>query len=68
LVRPKEDDLAAQLDITTIIDRLVEERQALRAAAADRGALDTNRAALAYWQLQLTRMFARDALARPAAA
>lgn len=60
--------MAAQLDITTIIDRLVEERQALRAAAADRGALDPNRAALAYWQLQLTRMFARDALARPAAA
>ena len=60
--------MAAQLDITTIIDRLVEERQALRAAAADRASLDTNRTALAYWQLQLTRMFARDAVARAAAA
>jgi hypothetical protein len=59
---------AAQLDIRTIIDRLVEERQGLRAAAADRATLDANRNALAYWQLELTRALARDALARPAAA
>jgi hypothetical protein len=59
---------AAQLDIRTIIDRLVEERQGLRAAAADRATLDANRNALAYWQLELTRALARDALARTAAA
>ena len=59
---------AAQLDIRTIIDRLVEERQGLRAAAADRATLDANRNALAYWQLELTPALARDALARTAAA
>jgi len=54
---------AAQRDIRTIIDRLVEERQALRAAAADRATLDANRHALAYWQLELTRALAREAVA-----
>ena len=58
---------AALLDIRTIIDRLVEERQSLRAAAADRPTLDANRNALAYWQLELTRALARDGLARGSA-
>ena len=59
---------AGHLDIRTIIDRLVEERQSLRAAAADQATLDANRNALAYWQLELTRALARDALKRPDAA
>jgi hypothetical protein len=56
---------AAERDIRTIIDALVEERQALRAAATDRGALDANRTALAYWQLELTRALARDGRVQP---
>jgi len=59
---------ADHLDIRTIIDRLVEERQSLRATAADQATLDANRNALAYWQLELTRALARDAVARPDAA
>ena len=58
----------AHLDLRATIDRLVEERQALRATAADRPTLDANRQALVYWQLEFTRALARDGLARAAAA
>ena len=55
-------------NIRAIIDQLVQERQALRTAGADRMTLDANRRALAYWQLALTQVSLRDALeGRPAA-
>ena len=55
--------MATRSDIQTIIDRLVEERQTLRAANVEGPALDANRKALAYWQLALTRVMADEALA-----
>jgi hypothetical protein len=55
-------------DIRAIIDQLVQERQALRRAGADRMTLDANRRALAYWQLALTQVTLRDALERRPAA
>ena len=59
---------ANQIDIQTIIDKLVEQRQSLRAAAADPAILEANRHALAYWHLEFTRALARDANAQQAAA
>jgi hypothetical protein len=58
----------AHLNLRAAIDRLVEERQALRAAAADRATLDENRRALVDCQLEFTRALARDGLARASAA
>jgi hypothetical protein len=58
----------AHLDLRATIDRLVEERQALRAAAADRATLDANRRVLVDCQLEFTRAVARDGLARATAA
>ena len=56
-------------DIRGIIDRLVVERQSLRADGGDLAQLHANRLALAYWQLQLSRALAAEALARePASA
>jgi len=53
---------AAPSEIRVIIDRLVEERQLLRRNGGDAATLNANRAALAYWQLQLTRAHAAHAL------
>jgi hypothetical protein len=55
-------------DIRRIIDRLVQERQSLRASEADAAALHANREALAYWQLELSRTLAREAAAAQSAA
>jgi hypothetical protein len=55
-------------DIRGIIDRLVVERQSLRADGGDLAALHANRLALAYWQLQLTRALAAEAPTGNAAA
>ena len=60
--------MAAASDIRSIIDKLVQERQALRAAGADRAALDANRHALAYWQLALTQHAVQERLERRSAA
>jgi hypothetical protein len=46
---------ATRRDIRRIIDRLVEERQSLRATSADAATLHANREALAYWQRELSR-------------
>jgi hypothetical protein len=54
--------VGADADIRTIIDRLVEERQTLRRAQADRTTLDANRAAIAYWHVALMRAAAEEAL------
>jgi hypothetical protein len=58
----------AAWEIQATIDQLVQERQALRAAGAPRPELDANRHALAYWQLALTQLMAREGLARRPAA
>ena len=58
----------AAADIQAIIDRVVQERQALRAAGAPRTELDANRQALVYWQLALTQLMAEEGLARRPAA
>ena len=58
----------AAADIQAIIDRVVQERQALRAAGAPRTELDANRHALVYWQLALTQLMAEEGLARRPAA
>jgi len=49
-------------DIRAIIDRLVEERQLLRTSGGDIAALNANRAALAYWQVQLSRVCFEEAV------
>ena len=55
-------------DIRRIIDRLVQERQALRSGEADGAALHANREALAYWQLELSRTLVREAVDAQSAA
>jgi len=59
---------AAATDIRNIIDRLVEERQRLRSEAGNTSALDANRRALAYWQFELSRALAREAISAAATA
>jgi hypothetical protein len=49
-------------EIRRIIDHLVQERQQLRATGGESAALNANRLALAYWQLELSRTLAREAL------
>jgi hypothetical protein len=51
-------------DIRAIIDRLVEERQFLRNSGGDPAALNANRVALAYWQVQLTRVSFDEAVSQ----
>jgi hypothetical protein len=55
-------------DIRRIIDRLVQERQSLRATQSEGAVLHANREALAYWQLELSRTLAREAVAAQSAA
>jgi hypothetical protein len=50
-------------DIRRIIDRLVQERQSLRATEADGAMLRANAEALGYWQLELSRKQVREAAA-----
>jgi hypothetical protein len=52
----------ASAEIRRIIDHLVQERQRLRADGSESAALNANRLALAYWQLELSRTLAREAL------
>jgi hypothetical protein len=54
---------AAAGDIRAIIDRLVEERQSLRVESGSPAALDANRKALAYWQVELSRALMRETTA-----
>jgi hypothetical protein len=49
-------------DIRAIIDRLVEERQLLRTTDGDIAALNANRVALSYWQVQLSRVCFEEAI------
>jgi hypothetical protein len=60
--REEGDVSATSGDIRRIIDRLVEERQSLRSAKAESAELHANREALAYWQAQLSRTLAREAV------
>jgi len=52
----------ASTEIRAIIDKLVEERQRLRAGNEDAQLLNANRLALAYWQLELSRTLSSEAL------
>jgi hypothetical protein len=49
---PAAGDVSS-LDVRTILDRLVDERQRLRFGGAERSALEANRRAIVYWQRRL---------------
>jgi len=54
-------------DVRRIIDRLVEQRQSLRATSADAATLHANREGIAYWQRELSRALAHEAAATQSA-